>query len=84
MCAHPFVLVVLLYGGWGLESQPNTFSQFVQAVHEIKQETSGVQEKGSAWVFDFLRVLGDSIEDIDAVVKFMPYKLVTKSCQIIC
>lgn len=70
----------MLCGGWSLESIPDTLAQFVDRVQEIQISAVGAnskEKKASEWVFDFLQVLGDSVNDIDSLIKFVPYKLVS-------
>ena len=72
-------LVLLIYFGWGVENLPDNFSQFVDAVRSTRERTFRTNPSGqrqSDWIYEFLRVLGESVDNIDDI-KFAGYKVVS-------
>ena len=72
---------MLLHCGWGVERLAENYSQFVDAVRSIRSRTYRANpfgKKPSDWIFDFLGILGESVENIDDV-KFAKFKMVSDS-----
>jgi hypothetical protein len=79
MCYFHITLVVLLHYGWGVDHLARNFSQFLEAVQDIHTRSlrSDTPEKHKAeFILDLLRILESSIDDIDNVVEFLPFKVV--------
>ena len=71
--------VALLHSGWGVDCLARNFSQFVEAVQDIQARTVGSNTPAkhkAEYIFDLLRLLESSIDDIDNVVEFVPFKMV--------
>jgi hypothetical protein len=69
--------VVLMHYGWGMDHLTRTFSQFIEAVQNIQAQTLGFDtpEKHKAgYILDLLRI---SIDNIDNVVEFLHFKMVS-------
>ncbi|KAF9520490.1 hypothetical protein BS47DRAFT_1335655 [Hydnum rufescens UP504] len=69
--------LLLIYFAWGIENLPENFSQFVDAVRSVRERTFRTNPSGkrqSDWIFEFLNVLGESINNIDDI-KFSGYKV---------
>jgi hypothetical protein len=72
-------IVLLIYFAWGIENLPENFSQFVDAVRSVRERTFRTNPSGkkqSDWIFEFLNILGESINNIDDI-KFSGYKVVS-------
>jgi hypothetical protein len=70
--------ITLLHCGWGVENLSRTFSQFVEAVQDIQTRTLGPDtpaKRKAGYILDILRILESSIDDIDDVIEFRPYKM---------
>lgn len=73
-------LVILGLATWGEAAPCRTFSQFVEAVHRIHDQSHGVDTPNSrrhSWIFDFLKGLGESVEEVDETLEFISYRVVS-------
>ena len=71
--------VALLHCGWGVDHLARNFSQFLEAVQTIQVRTLGADtlaKRKAGYIFDLLTILESSIDDIDDVVEFVPFKMV--------
>lgn len=71
--------VILGLGAWGDHAQCKTFSQYVEIVQRAQDENHGVgtlTHKQHAWTFEFLKALGESIDNVEETVEFSHYKVV--------
>jgi hypothetical protein len=69
-----------LHCGWGADHLACNFSQFLEAGQDIHTRILGYDNPAkheAGYIFDLLTTLESSIDNIDDVVEFVPFKLVS-------